>query len=295
RNTIAIASCFMRSSSRIGWLDGVDRTLARACLHQRTAQILHRELPKSVGLGSTTPPRQMAGMRERTGGKGRPCGAVGCKRGDSLRDLFGRRRDEKAGPAADDRVGNAANLCRYAGQARGSGLQIDQAESFHPARGLGQAGEAEEIAGAIDIADLFIGKRAKKAHVAIGLCRFIPQLCDIVGFALRPDQQPGKPLAQLFWQSAKGGYRQQMPLAPSQPRDRDHQDAIGANAIRRPRGVARRAVAEPEPRYAERYRVDTLGVDRESPAEQLARITAVGGDHGPRTEYAGHANGEALE
>ena len=75
---------------------------------------------------------------------------------DGLRNSFNIRLNEQAGLVGQNGIGNSAHGRRDAGEAACSSFEIDQTKAFHASRRFRDAGQTEEIAGSVNIADLFI-------------------------------------------------------------------------------------------------------------------------------------------
>ena len=86
-----------------------------------------------------------------------------------------------------------------------------------------------------------------------------------------------------------------MPFAARKTGNRNHDDLVQSDTVGMTRCFAALARAEPEIRDTKRDRGNALAFDCKPLTKELARKSAVGGDLGPRPEYACGSNCKPLE
>ena len=140
-------------------------------------------------------------MDPRAGGENRPQLLIASEMGNSIRNALDVGWNEDSRLIGQNGIRYAADRGGDAWQAAGRGFEIDEAKSLDPAGGFRQAGEAEQVRRAVDVADNFVWQRAEQADIDIDRIDLAPQRRDMVGFAIRTDHQPGDALAQIIGKS----------------------------------------------------------------------------------------------
>ena len=130
------------------------------------------------------------------------------------------------------------------------------------------------------------GLRAEKTDIAIRCGDRRLNVLDIAGFAVRTDHEPGDAFAQFIREAGQCGKGKVMPFASREPRDRDDDEPVRRQMMRLAnRGSVVLRGPNQKSDTPSGIADASLRIDGKAFAEQVAGISAVGGDlvRGPKT------------